>query len=136
MRYGLDDIPVKPAGCIIEEQTDPDGITLRWPLPSPGPLRYFIAVLTAGWLCCWLYLGVGALWLLVNGGQQVPVFFTLGWVAVCAGGNAFGLWHLWATLRPGRPETLHLGLDEMRYDPGLAPLNPFRSYLVHTVDFR
>ncbi len=38
---------------------EPSGLTLRWPLPSLGWQRYFMATIIAVFICAWTAIGIG-----------------------------------------------------------------------------
>ena len=46
-------LPDKPTGSLIQDQVGPEGVTLFWLNPSPGPARFGMAALLALCLCGW-----------------------------------------------------------------------------------
>jgi hypothetical protein len=121
-------LPDKPAGCIIEESTDPEGITLWWPTPTPGLGRYPMAAFIAFWLCGWAVGWVAVAGQIVRGGNGGPQVFLVGWLGAWTVGGGFAIWSLWAMLRPTRPESLRLEAEELRYNPGRRPYNPWQQH--------
>src|SRR5207237_5396578 len=102
----VDTLPEKPAGCVIEESVDPEGVTLSWPIPSHG--RYKVAAFLAFWLCLWALGWASAADELARGGAQPFLIFRLAlifWLACWTVGGGFAVWTLWAVLRPDRPES-------------------------------
>ena len=75
----------KPTGSVIEEFCLPEGITLQWPLPSPGPQRYMSAAFLICWLGGWAFGEVMVIIALIGGlpggaGPQLFLLFWLGWL--------------------------------------------------------
>lgn len=119
----MNSLPDKPAGSVIVEDTDAEGVTLSWPLPSPGPARFGIAAFLAFWLCGWAVGWFAAAGQIVRGGGgPFLVFWLCGWTV----GGGFAVWMLWLVLRPARPEVVRLGAETFRYDPGRVPPNPWQ----------
>jgi hypothetical protein len=121
-------LPDKPAGSVIEESTDPEGVTLSWPTPSPGRARYAVAAFILFWLCAWAFGWVAAAGQIVRGGNGGgPQLFLVGWLGAWTVGGGFAIWLLWAMLRPARPESVRLEAEVLRYDPGRSPYNPWQQ---------
>src|SRR5262245_35699445 len=77
-RLPVDTLPDKPTGCAIEESVDPEGVTLSWPTPSPGPVRYAVAAFIAFWLCAWAFGWIAAATQIARGNG--PELFLVGWL--------------------------------------------------------
>ena len=118
-------LSARPSGSVIESRDDWDGLTLFWPLPIGGPQRHFAAAFLAFWLCGWAF-GLAAMTrsLLTGGFQPFVIVWLGGWTV----GGGFAIWTLWNMLRPSRPESVTMGVAELRYDPGAAPgFDPYRQ---------
>jgi hypothetical protein len=123
----VDTLADKPAGSVI-------GVTLSWPAPSGGRVRrYTEAALLALWLCGWAAAWVLGAGQLANGGPhpahpRVPpslvLWFLIAWLGFWTMFGGVALWNLWTYFRPARPESVRLGSDGLRYDPGRSPSDP------------
>jgi hypothetical protein len=120
----MDKLPDKPAGSVIVEEADSEGITLRWPVPSPGIARYAYAAFIAFWLCGWAVGWIAAAAAIIAGGG--PQLFLVGWLGAWTLGGGFVIWALWSMLRPAHPESVRLEVAWLRYDPGRSPMNPLQ----------
>jgi len=122
----VEKLPEKPVGCVIEESVDPEGVTLSWPTPSPGPGRYAMSAFIAFWLCAWAVGWVAAATQIARGNG--PDLFLVGWLGAWTVGGGYAIWSLWAMLRPARPESVWLEAELLRYDPGRSPYNPWQRH--------
>jgi hypothetical protein len=123
----LVDTPKKPDGSTIEQLSeDQNELTFRWPLPSPGVIKYFLAAYLAFWVCVWVFVGcLVAYQLIIAGLPDIPRLFLIAWLGVWMVIGAGAARYIRGLLRSARPESVYLGMDEMRYDPGRIPMNPF-----------
>jgi hypothetical protein len=119
----MDALPDKPAGSVIEESTDRAGVTLSWPVSSPGPSRFEASGVLVLWLCLWAMGWTAAARQLTAGGAPPSLVF---WLGVLTVGGGLAVWTLWLVVRPARPESVRLEADVLRYDPGRAPYDPWR----------
>ncbi len=126
----MNKLPNKPAGSIIEEEVDFEGVTLRWALPASGVTRYACATVLAFWLCGWAASWIRAVPALIAAG---PPLFVIGWLGVWTLGGACVIWMLWGMLRPARPESVRLEAEWLRYDPGRSPMYPFQRIWMRPV---
>jgi hypothetical protein len=88
-----------------------------------------VAVFNALWLCGWAFLWFETVKQIARGGDDVGSrFFMVGWLVVWTAGGGLAIWSLWVMLRPGRPESVRLENEALRYDPGRAPFNPWQRH--------
>lgn len=119
----------KPAGCIIEEQADSEGMTLRWPMPAAGFLHYAFAGLYALFFCVWTFAMVMAARSIFL--QPFGVFscFTIMVLGVLTYAGACIACGVWIMLRPDRPESVRLELAWLRHDPGRSKVHALQQLL-------
>jgi hypothetical protein len=113
--------PDVPAGSIIEQRETAAGVTLAWRLPGGDSSRFFSAAFILFWLCLWTFGGAMAALFLVTGAWGWAKLFLLAWLGLWAVGEVTAVCSLWALLRPPRPESVTLGAEAFRYDPGYLP---------------
>ncbi len=118
-------IPLKPAGCVIEEIDDFDGRTYHWKKPSGGPPRFFVAAFLIFWLGGWAIALVATLNQLLQGNPRGGQGFLLFWLGGWTIGGGVAIYMLYLLLRPPQPESVTLGLASFRYDSGSAAINLF-----------
>lgn len=136
------DVPEKPHGFLIQEQTTEDRHALSWK-PNTRPPKLVIAYLIFGMVGAVLVVGC-LVWFAVttsvkvaaapHEGEITPSQIR-GFVIVLAAASLLGLglqsWMLYVVLRPLRPERVSLGSNTFRYDPGDADF--FISLLLGTM---
>lgn len=111
-------LPNKPESSAIEEMGVEDGVILSWKTPSGGIGRYGVAAFLAFWLCGWAFGEIFVLGALLGGGLGGASLFLIGWLGAWTVGGAFAISALWHLLRSPRPESINLGVDRFRHDPG------------------
>src|SRR5262245_19607992 len=102
-------IPPKPSGSWIEEHFTADACTLKWRLPSSGMMNYLPVLLSAGVFVLIVVQGI--------------VFFPrrgnpMQWLYMLL--PLLFLLPLLRSFRRPRPESVTLGPDYFRHDPGRA----------------
>lgn len=108
----------KPAGCSIAEHVSADGCTLSWPQPSGGLMRFFAAAFMTFWLCGWAIAEVTVAGLMIANG---PHLFGFAWLGIWTLGGIMVILVLYRLVQPNRPESVTLGYDFFRHDPGRVP---------------
>src|SRR5262245_12761978 len=121
-------IPDKPAGSVIEVREDPDGVTLRWPLPYDRRRQHDDAIGMGIWLCFWAVGEVIAPYALVtellDSGPEWRHLFIAAWLGGWTVGGAMVIRMFLAALWPMRPECVKLGVDTFQHDSGWVPPVP------------
>jgi hypothetical protein len=129
--------PDPPRNSRIEITYDAeDNPRLSWPPDSAGVGRWVAAAFLGFWLCGWAGGEVFAVSVLlgmvgfpvpapgkaVGGGNGDLALFLIGWLSVWTLGGAAALWTFYCLVRGPLPESVILGRDVLRYDPG-TPLS-------------
>jgi hypothetical protein len=105
----------KPAGSIIQEREDLDGLTLFWKPSGLGCARVAITGFLVFWLCGWTVGLVTVIkGLLEDGFHFFLVAWLLGWIL----GGLLVLFLLLTMLSPERPESVTLKTDSLHYQQG------------------
>ena len=112
--------PPMPTGCVIDARDDFDGPTLSWQTPGGRGPRLFAAGFLAFWLCGWAFGEISVGKELLAGRATL---FHWGWLGAWTLGGGAAMLTLWAMLRPVRPESITLGEETFRHDPGSFALN-------------
>ena len=121
-------IPEKPAGSTIEVREDPDGVTLRWPLPSDRRRQFDDALGMGIWLCFWavgeIFVSFVLVTELLDGGPEWRHLFIGAWLGGWTVGGAVVIRMVLAALLPMRPESVKIGVDSFQHDSGWIPPVP------------
>jgi hypothetical protein len=111
------------------DQTSEGLYRISWKTPGMGCARFPAAAFLVFWLCGWaageifvtlallgLFFGVGPF--PVNGMNAGIGAFLLLWLTLWTFGGIAAMAQLYRLLRPPRPESVTLGIDDVTHDPG------------------
>jgi len=117
-------LPAKPAGSDITVRNELNGVTLSWPNPRGGLMRYATTAFLLAWMGGWALGEFSVVRKLASGeANAFLIFWLIGW-------TVGGIWCasvLFNMLRPARPERLRLDSLRLSYEPGTAPIEGFGS---------
>ena len=119
------DVPDKPAGSIIQEREDPDARMYFWRAPTAGIQYTLIKCFGIAFLSAWaIALATMVIVLLWNPAVRSDADFLIGLAGLTIGGG-LTMVLLYFMLRAPRAESVTLGRDRFRHDPGGRALRLF-----------
>lgn len=120
----MDALPLRPRGSEIWTEPGPGGPTLMWRPASGRAGRLATAAFLAVWLAVWALGGVGTVFGLIAGNWEPAngAIIVLVWLPFWAVGLVMAARIFALLVESPRAESLTLGGEALRYDPGSSPL--------------